>query len=110
MSKPFDGCECDHLATDHAPEGKGPCVHEDCTCRVYIWDRDLGGVAVTHQPKAQEQFFLPFSLSDLHPNPPDYGLNRNPEARALPLRQAVSGFRCKGCRHSVQVVIMPGMR
>lgn len=36
--------------------------------------------------------------------------NAKPEARALPLGKAVSGFRCKGCRHSVQVVISPGMR
>lgn len=44
--KPFDRCECDHLATDHDPE-EGNCQHDDCTCAHYTWDRDQGGIAVT---------------------------------------------------------------
>ena len=30
---------------------------------------------------------------------------RRPEARAIPLNKAVSGFRCQGCKRSVMVYI-----
>lgn len=37
-------------------------------------------------------------------------LKKKEKVTTMPLRKAVDGFRCKGCKHSVQVVIMPGMR
>lgn len=36
--------------------------------------------------------------------------NAKPWARELPLGKAITGFRCKGCRQPVVVVITIGMR
>ena len=33
---------------------------------------------------------------------------RGPKARAMPLRQSVSGFYCQGCKRSVEVYISAG--